>query len=50
MILDFKPPADFIDNLQDIITDYMKLTAYSVGISDLIADKTTNSKIVACNY
>lgn len=37
--------ADFIDNLQDIITEYMKTSAYSVGISDLIADNTTNKNI-----
>ena len=39
--------ADFIDNLQNIITDYMTSSAYSVGISDLIADKETNQKIVS---
>ena len=38
--------ADFIDNLQNIITEYMKYTAYSVGISDLIADKQTNDAII----
>ena len=38
--------ADFIDNLQNIITDYMTSSAYSVGISDLIADNETNQKIV----
>ena len=27
--------ADFIDNLQSIVTEYMKSHAYSVGISDL---------------
>ena len=27
--------SDFIDNLQNIITEYMKINAYSVGISDL---------------
>ena len=37
--------ANFIDNLQNIITEYMKYTAYSVGISDLIADKQTNDAI-----
>ena len=36
---------DFIDNLQDLVTEYMKLTGYSVGISDLIADNDTNEKI-----
>jgi DNA-directed RNA polymerase beta' subunit len=37
--------ADFIDGLQNIITEYMKSHAYSVGISDLIANKTTNTQI-----
>ena len=37
--------AAFVDNLQNIITEYMKSSAYSVGISDLIADQTTNDKI-----
>ena len=37
--------ANFIDNLQSIITEYMKLSSYSVGISDLIADPETNKKI-----
>ena len=37
--------ADFIDNLQNIVTEYMKSSAYSVGISDLIADRATNEQI-----
>ena len=37
--------ADFIDDLQNIVTEYMKTSAYSVGISDLIADDETNQKI-----
>ena len=37
---------DFIDNLQNIVTEYMKLIGYSVGISDLIADNDTNNKIL----
>ena len=32
---------DFVDDLQDIVTEYMKIHGYSVGISDLIADKDT---------
>ena len=36
---------EFIDNLQDIVTEYMKINGYSVGISDLLADKDTNDKI-----
>ena len=42
----FKESADFIDNIQSIVTEYMKLSAYSVGISDLIADDDTNNKII----
>ena len=42
----FQASADFIDNLQNIVTEYMKLSAYSVGISDLIANKETNDKII----
>ncbi len=38
--------SNFIDDLQNIITEYMKLAGYSVGISDLIADKQTNKIIV----
>ena len=37
--------TQFIDNLQSIVTEYMKTSSFSVGISDLIADKTTNEKI-----
>jgi len=39
--------ANFIDNLQSIVTEYMKLSSYSVGISDLIADAETNKKITS---
>jgi len=35
----------FIDNIQNIVTEYMKSSAYSVGISDLIADSATNEAI-----
>ena len=44
---DYSPleSSNFIDNLQFIITEYMKLNAYSVGISDLIADNKTNEAI-----
>ena len=35
----------FVDDFQNIITEYMKLRGYSVGISDLIADKDTNDSI-----
>jgi DNA-directed RNA polymerase II subunit RPB1 len=37
--------ATFIDNLQNIITEYMKDVAYSVGINDLIANKRTYDEI-----
>ena len=38
--------AQWLDDLQNIITEYMKSSCYSVGISDLIADDATNQKIV----
>tara|TARA_B100000035_G_scaffold274083_1_gene250228 strand:+ start:1758 stop:6281 length:4524 start_codon:yes stop_codon:yes gene_type:complete len=38
--------SNFIDNLQNIITEYMKSSAFSVGISDLIADKNTQDSII----
>ncbi len=37
--------SKFIDDLQWIITDYMQSSSYSVGVSDLIADDTTNTNI-----
>ena len=37
--------AKFIDDIQAIITEYMKFNAYSVGISDLIANNETNQAI-----
>lgn len=39
--------SDFIDDIQNIITEYMKSSSYSVGISDLIADDRTNASIAA---
>ena len=36
----------FIDDFQNIITSYMRSSAYSVGISDLIANKKTSDAIV----
>jgi DNA-directed RNA polymerase beta' subunit len=38
--------AKFIDDLQNVVTEYMKSAAFSVGISDLISDKKTNDNIV----
>jgi DNA-directed RNA polymerase beta' subunit len=39
--------ANFIDDLQNIITEYMKQSAFSVGISDLATNTTTNEKIMS---
>ena len=39
--------AQFIDDLQNIVTEYMKQSSFSVGISDLIIDSKTNDKIVS---
>ena len=36
---------DFIDNLQNIVTNFMHVDGYSVGISDLISNKETDKKI-----
>lgn len=38
--------SDFIDDLQNIITEYVKQSSFSVGISDLIVDQDTSNKIV----
>ena len=35
----------FIDNLQSIVTEYMKTTGFSVGISDLISNEQTATRI-----
>lgn len=45
---DFGPTkcAEFVDDLQNIVTEYMKVSSFSVGISDLIANKKTNDEIV----
>jgi len=45
---DFGPMActAFIDDLQNVINEYMKTSSFSVGISDLIADRATNEKII----
>ena len=40
-----KAAENFINNIQNIITDYMKSSSYSVGISDLISNQETNNKI-----
>ena len=36
---------EFIDNIQSIVTEYMKTSGFSVGISDLITDDDTNKAI-----
>ena len=38
--------AKFIDDLQNIITEYMKSCSFSVGISDLISDEKTKNEII----
>jgi DNA-directed RNA polymerase II subunit RPB1 len=38
--------ADFIDDLQNIITEYLKTSSFSVGISDLLSDEKTNQEII----
>ena len=45
---DFGPMAcaNYIDDLQNIITEYMKTSSFSVGISDLIANKNTMDSII----
>ena len=36
----------FINNLQNVITEYMKTSSFSVGISDLIANQDTKTQIL----
>jgi DNA-directed RNA polymerase II subunit RPB1 len=38
--------SKFIDDLQNIVTEYMKSCGFSVGISDLISNETTNDQII----
>jgi DNA-directed RNA polymerase II subunit RPB1 len=38
--------AKFIDDLQNIVTEYMNSAGFSVGISDLISNQSTNDEIV----
>ncbi len=38
--------AKFIDDLQNVVTEYMKSSAFSVGVSDLISDQKTNEEII----
>ena len=39
--------AEFVDDIQNIVTEYMKQSGFSVGISDLITDDKTNQKIIS---
>ncbi len=41
----YKAAENFINNIQNVVTDYMKSSSYSVGISDLISNQETNNKI-----
>ncbi len=38
--------SKFIDDLQNVVTEYMTSSSFSVGISDLISDQKTNDEIV----
>ena len=38
--------ANFVDDLQNIVTEYLKSSSYSVGISDLLSDEKTNQSII----
>jgi len=38
--------TEYIDDMQNIITEYMKTSSFSVGISDLIADRKTQDSII----
>jgi len=38
--------AKFVDDLQNIVTEYMKTAGFSCGISDLISNQSTNDEIV----
>ena len=48
MFNDFGPhaAANFIDDLQNVINEYMKSSSFSVGVSDLIANKKTQDQII----
>uniref|UniRef100_A0A6C0IHE0 DNA-directed RNA polymerase n=1 Tax=viral metagenome TaxID=1070528 RepID=A0A6C0IHE0_9ZZZZ len=38
--------AKFVDDLQNIVTEYMVTSSFSVGVSDLISDQKTNDEII----
>ena len=39
--------SKYIDDLQRVITEYMKTSAFSVGISDLVSNKNTSDRIAS---
>ena len=39
--------SNYIDDLQQVITEYMKTSAFSVGISDLVSNKNTTDRIAS---
>ena len=41
--------CDFINDLQKIVSYILQIEGYSVGISDLIANRTTNEQIVVAD-
>ena len=38
--------AKFVDDLQNIVTEYLKTSSFSVGISDLISNQKTKEEII----
>ena len=38
--------SNYIDDLQQIINEYMKTSAFSVGVSDLVSDKKTTEAVL----
>jgi len=38
--------SNFIDDLQNVVTEYMKSSSFSVGISDLVANRKTQDSIL----
>jgi DNA-directed RNA polymerase II subunit RPB1 len=38
--------SQFVDDMQNVITEYMTTSSFSVGISDLIADRKTQDNII----
>ena len=43
--LGYKMAQKFLDDLQNIVTRYLVITGFSVGISDLVANEKTNTDI-----